>query len=85
MDIYAFLPQPFKFLPSIRKAMLIPDPLAAGVPHFLGDVKLLPNPFGLSDTAERKILKHIIDEVEKALSKNRTRGHGSIRLGPEKP
>jgi hypothetical protein len=65
--------------------MLSPDRLAAGVPHILGDAELLPNPFGLSDTAERKIPKHIIDEVEKALSKNRTRGHGSIRLGPEKP
>jgi hypothetical protein len=65
--------------------MLIPDPLAADVPHFLGDVKLLSNPFGLSDTAERKIPKRIIDEVEKAFSKNRQRGHGFIRLGPEKP
>ena len=65
--------------------MFSPDPTAAGVPHFLSDVELLPNPFALSDTAERKIPKHIIDEVEKPLSKNRIRGRGFIRLGPETP
>ena len=65
--------------------MLSPDSTFAGVPQFLRDVELLPNPFALSDTAERKIPKHIIDEVEKALSKNRTRGSGFILLGPEKP
>ena len=63
--------------------MLTPDPLAAGVPHIVGDVEVLPNPFGLPDTAERKMLEHIIDEVEKALSKNRRWGRGSIPLGPE--
>ena len=67
--------------------MLSPDPTFCGSPQFLRDVELLPNQFALSDTAERKIPKHIINEVEnlKALSKNRTRGRGSILLGPEKP
>jgi hypothetical protein len=67
--------------------MLSPDPLASGVPHILGDAELLPNPFGLLDTAESKIPKHIIDEVESvenALSKHRRSDHGSIILGPEK-
>jgi hypothetical protein len=64
--------------------MISPDQRAAGVPHLLGDVEVLPNPFGLSDTAERKMPEHIIDEVENALSKNRRWGRGSISLGPDK-
>jgi len=51
--------------------MLTSDPLAAGVPQILGDVEVLPNQFGLPDTAERKMPEHIIDEVEKAPSKDR--------------
>jgi hypothetical protein len=45
----------------------------ADVSHILGDVELLLNPFGLADTAEKKIPKHIrvIDEVENAFSKHR--------------
>ena len=64
--------------------MISPDIRAAGVPHILDDVEVLPNPFGLSDTAERKIPEHIIEEVENALSKYRRWGRGPIILGPDK-
>jgi hypothetical protein len=64
--------------------MLTPDPLAAGVPQILADVEVLPNLFGLPDTAERKMPEHIVDEVEKTLSKDRRWCRGSILLGPGK-
>jgi hypothetical protein len=65
-------------------AMLSPDSLAAGVPHILGDVVVLPNKFGLIFTAERKMPEHIVDKVEDALSKNMSFGRAAISLGPEK-
>ena len=64
--------------------MLSPDGLAVGVPRFLGDVVVLPNKFGLSDTAERKMPEHIVDKVENALSKNMRLGRGTILLEPKK-
>jgi hypothetical protein len=64
--------------------MLSPDSLAAGVPHILGDVVVLPNKFGLIFTAERKMPEHIVDEVEDALSKNMSFGRAAITLGPER-
>jgi hypothetical protein len=64
--------------------MLSPDSLAAGVPHFLGDVVVLPNKFGLISTAERKMPEHIVDKVEDALSKNMSFCCAAIILGSEK-
>jgi hypothetical protein len=64
--------------------MLSPDNLAAGVPHILGDVVVLPNNFGLMFTAERKMPKHIVDKVEDALSKDMNFGRAAILLGSEK-
>ena len=64
--------------------MLSPDGLAAGVPHILSDVVVLPNKFGLIFTADRKMPEHIVDKVENALSKNMSLGRATIILGPEK-
>ena len=64
--------------------MLSHDSLAAGVPHILGDVVVLPNKFGLIFTAERKMPKHIVDKVEDALSKDMNFGRAAILLGSEK-
>jgi hypothetical protein len=57
--------------------MLIPDGLAASVPHFLSDVVFLPNTFRLPGTAERKHPEHFVEQVEKALPKDRNRGRSS--------
>jgi hypothetical protein len=70
--------------------MLSPDSPAAGVPRFLRDVVVLPNKFGLSDTAERKMPEHIVDQIENAPSKNMSFDRADIivvwvRLDPEKP
>jgi hypothetical protein len=64
--------------------MLSPDDPAAGIPRFLRDVIVLPNKFGLSDTAERKMPEQIVDKVENALSKNMTLSCATILLAPEK-
>ncbi len=64
--------------------MLSPDDPSAGVPRFLGDFIVLPNKFGLSDTAERKMPEHIVDKVENALSKNMTLSCATTPLAPEK-
>ncbi len=66
-------------------AMLSPDKLAAGLPRFLRDVVVLPNKFGPSDTAERKMPEHIVDQVENAPSKNMSFGQCAIVLETEKP
>ncbi len=64
--------------------MLSPDGLAAGVPRILGDVVVLPNKFGLSFTAERKMPEHIVDPVKNAHSKHMTFSSATILLEPEK-
>jgi hypothetical protein len=66
--------------------MLSPDGLAAGVPRILADVVVLPNKFGgfgLTDTAERKMPEHIVNQVDNALSKNMSFCRATILLEPE--
>ena len=58
--------------------MFGPDELAARVPRVLGDAEVLPNTFGLHVAAEGKHPEHIVDQVEKALSKYEDRGCGAI-------
>ena len=65
--------------------MLSPDKPAAGLPRFLRDVVVLPNKFGLSDTAERKLPEHIVDQVENAPSKNMSFDRYAILPETEKP
>ena len=70
--------------------MLSPDKPAAGLPRFLREVVVLPNKFGLSDTAERKMPEHIVDQIENAPSNNMSFDRADIvvvwvRLDPEKP
>ncbi len=79
-----FLPQTWKLIPCIRFAMLSPDCPTAGVPHILGEVVVLPNKFGLLDTAEGKMQEHIVYKVENALSKNMSLGRATILLVPAK-
>jgi hypothetical protein len=64
--------------------MLSPDCPTAGVPHILGEVVVLPNKFGLLDTAEGKMQEHIVYKVENALSKNMSLGRATILLVPAK-
>ena len=70
--------------------MLSPDKPAAGLSRFLREVVVLPNKFGLSDTAERKMPEHIVDQIENAPSNNMSFDRADIvvvwvRLDPEKP
>jgi hypothetical protein len=58
--------------------MLVPDDLAARVPHILGEAEVLPNTFGLPVAVERKHPEHIIEQVEKAPPKYGDRGCDSI-------
>ncbi len=46
--------------------MLIPDDLAASVPHVISDGVVMPTSCRLSGTAERKHHEHFIDQVEHA-------------------
>ncbi len=50
--------------------MLVPDDIAASVPHVLSDVVVLQNMFRLPGTADRKHPEHLVKTVEKALPKD---------------
>ena len=78
-----FLPKPLKLSPQpcFWNAMLIPDHLAASVPHVISDVVFLPNTFRLPGAAERKHPEHFIDQVEHALPKDRDCGRTSTCCG----
>ena len=54
--------------------MVGPDEQAASVPHFLSDAEFLPNTYGLPVAVEGKHPEYIVDQVEKALSKNEDTG-----------